>query len=91
MKFPLEVLKRVKDTVGDFPVGYRFLVNEWLPDGLEESESIFLAKSLEQEGIAYISAMGGTYESFFLPEIVKKAKRVGYIYSAVGLIKYRLS
>ncbi|MGD9174963.1 MAG: NADH:flavin oxidoreductase, partial [Desulfobacterales bacterium] len=87
IKFPLEVLKRVKDTVGDFPVGYRFLVDEWLPDGLKESESIFLAKSLEQEGIAYISAMGGTYESFFLPKIVKKAKRVGYMVSLAAAVK----
>lgn len=87
IQFPLEVLKRVKDTVGDFPVGYRFLVNEWLPDGLKESESIFLAKSLEQEGIAYISAMGGTYESFFLPEIMKKAKRVGYMVSLATAVK----
>ena len=87
IQFLLEVLKRVKDTVGDFPVGYRFLVNEWLPDGLKESESIFLAKSLEQEGIAYISAMGGTYESFFLPEIMKKAKRVGYMVSLATAVK----
>jgi 2,4-dienoyl-CoA reductase (NADPH2) len=87
IKFPLEVLKRVKDTVGDFPVGYRFLVNEWLLDGLKQSESIFLAKSLAQEGIAYISAMGGTYESFFLPEIVKKAKRVGYMVSLAAAVK----
>ena len=87
IKFPMEVLKRVKDAVGDFPVGYRFLVDEWLPDGLEECESILLAKSLEQEGIAYISAMGGTYESFFLPEIVKKAKRVGYMVSLAAAVK----
>ena len=87
IKFPLEVLKRVKDAVGDFPVGYRFLVNEWLPDGLKESESILLARRLEQEGIAYISAMGGTYESFFLPEIVKKAKRVGYMVSLAAAVK----
>ena len=87
IKFPLEVLKRVKDAVGDFPVGYRFLVNEWLPDGLKENESIFLAKRLEQEGIAYISAMGGTYESFFLPEIVTKAKRVGYMVSLAAAVK----
>lgn len=73
--------------MGDFPVGYRFLVNEWLPDGLKESESIFLAKSLEQEGIAYISAMGGTYESFFLPEIVKKSQRVGYMVSLAAAVK----
>ena len=87
IKFPLEVLKRVKDAVGDFPVGYRFLVNEWLPDGLKENESIFLAKRLEQEGIAYISAMGGTYESFFLPEIVTKSKRVGYMVSLAAAVK----
>jgi NADPH2 dehydrogenase len=87
IKFPMEVLKRVKDAVGDFPVGYRFLVNEWLPDGLKERESIFLAKSLEQEGIAYISAMGGTYESFLLPEIVKKSKRAGYMVSLASAVK----
>ena len=91
MKFPLEVLKRVKDAVGDYPVGYRFLVNEWLPDGLNESESVILAKNLEQEGIAYISAMGGTYESFFLPEIVKKAKRAGYMVSLAATVKKKVS
>ena len=40
IKFPLEVLKRVKDAVGDYPVGYRFLVDEWLPDGLKERERV---------------------------------------------------
>ena len=87
IKFPLEVLKRVKDAVGDYPVGYRFLVDEWLPDGLNTSESIILAKKLEHEGIAYLSAMGGTYESFFLPEIVKKSQRVGYMVSLAAAVK----
>jgi 2,4-dienoyl-CoA reductase (NADPH2) len=87
IKFPIDVLKRVKDSVGDFPVGYRFLVDEWLPDGLKENETIILAKNLEQEGVAYISAMGGTYESFFLPEIVKKAKRAGYMVSLSAAVK----
>jgi 2,4-dienoyl-CoA reductase (NADPH2) len=91
INFPIEVLKRVKDTVGDFPVGYRFLVDEWLPDGLKKSESIFLAGHLEQEGIAYISAMGGTYESFFLPEIVKKARRPGYMVSLAAAVKKNVS
>jgi NADPH2 dehydrogenase len=87
IKFPLEVLKRVKDTVGNFPVGYRFLVDEWLPDGLKAKESIVLAKGLEKEGVAYISTMGGTYESFFLPEIIKKAKRPGYMVSLAATVK----
>ena len=54
IKFPLEVLKQVKDKIGDFPVGYRFLADEWLPDGLHLEESITLAKALEENGIAYL-------------------------------------
>lgn len=87
IQFPLEVLKRVKDTVGDFPVGYRFLADEWLPDGLGLKESKVLAKALEKQGIAYLSVMGGTYESFFLPDIIRKSKKPGYMVSLAGAIK----
>jgi len=90
IKFPLEVLKRVKDTVGDFPVGYRFLADEWLPDGLNLKESVVLAKALEENGVAYISAMGGTYESFFLPEIIKKSKKPGYMVSLANTVKKKV-
>lgn len=87
IKFPLEVLKGVKDLVGNFPVGYRFLADEWLPDGLHLNESRVLAKALEENGVAYISVMGGTYESFFLPEIIKKSRRPGYMVSLAASIK----
>jgi NADPH2 dehydrogenase len=87
IRFPLEVLKRVKDMVGDFPVGYRFLADEWLPDGLRLKESLVLAEALAQNGVAYISVMGGTYESFFLPEIVKKSQRPGYMVSLAAAVK----
>jgi len=87
IRFSLEVLKRVKDLVGDFPVGYRFLADEWLPDGLHLEESTVLAKALEENGVAYISVMGGTYESFFLPDIIKKSQRPGYMVSLAAAIK----
>ena len=87
IKFPLEVLKAVKDMVGNFPVGYRFLADEWLPDGLHLEESKVLAKALEESGVAYISVMGGTYESFFLPDIIKKSRRPGYMVSLAKAIK----
>jgi 2,4-dienoyl-CoA reductase (NADPH2) len=87
MRFPLKVFKCVKDLVGDFPVGYRFLADEWLPDGLHVEESAILAKALEKAGVAYISVMGGTYESFFLPETVKKSRRPGYMVSLASAIK----
>jgi len=87
MRFPLDVLKGVKDTVGDFPVGYRFLADEWLPDGFTLPEASIFARNLANNGIAYISAMGGTYESFFLPEVVEKSKKPGYMVSLAAAIK----
>jgi 2,4-dienoyl-CoA reductase (NADPH2) len=87
MRFPLEVLKRVKDMVGDFPVGYRFLAHEWLPDGLHVNDSAVLAKALEEAGVAYLSVMGGTYESFFLPETTKKSRKPGYMVSLAEAMK----
>ena len=87
IRFPLEVLKEVKDTVGEFPVGYRFLADEWLPDGLKLPEASILARALAKNDIAYISVMGGTYESFFLPEVVEKSKKPGYMVSLAASIK----
>jgi 2,4-dienoyl-CoA reductase (NADPH2) len=87
IRFPLEVLKRVLDKVGDFPIGYRFLADEWLPDGLQVKESVVLAQALVENGVAYISTMGGTYESFNLPEVVKRSKKPGYMVSLAGAVK----
>ncbi|CAB5079652.1 NADH:flavin oxidoreductase/NADH oxidase [Olavius algarvensis associated proteobacterium Delta 3] len=87
IRFPLEVLKEVKDTVGNFPVGYRFLADEWLPDGLKLPEASVLARALSKNGIAYISTMGGTYESFFLPDVVEKSKKPGYMVPLAASVK----
>ena len=86
-RFALEVAAAVKGAVGDFPVGYRFLADEWLPDGLQLEESIQFAKALAAAGITYLSVMGGTYESFFLPEIVEKSKHEGYMVDLAAAIK----
>jgi 2,4-dienoyl-CoA reductase (NADPH2) len=87
MRFGLEVLSKVKVAVGDMPVGLRFLADEWLPDGLKLEESIPYAKALAREGIAYISAMGGTYESFFLPDVMQRSREDGYMADLAGEIK----
>ncbi len=90
-KFPLQVVSRVKAAVGDFPVGYRFLADEWLPDGLRLTESGQFAQALAAAGVAYLSVMGGTYESFFLPEIVEQSKRDGYMADLAAAIKRRVN
>jgi len=87
MKFPLEVVAAVKDAVGDFPVGYRFLAEEWLPDGLKLEESVVVAQALAAAGVAYLSVMGGTHESFFLPEVVERSKRPGYMVDLAAAVK----
>jgi NADPH2 dehydrogenase len=90
-RFAMEVLSRVKKIVDAFPVGYRFLADEWLPDGLQLKESIQFASSLAQAGIAYISVMGGTYESFSLPEIVQKSKEEGYMLNLAAEVRAKVN
>jgi 2,4-dienoyl-CoA reductase (NADPH2) len=86
-RFALEVVAGVLAAVGDFAVGYRFLADEWLPDGLQLDESKRFAVELARAGIAYISVMGGTYESFFLPAVVERSKAEGYMLSLAAEIR----
>ncbi len=90
-RFPMKVLSRVKAAVAPFPVGYRFLADEWLPGGLQLEASVQFAISLAQAGIAYISVMGGTYESFSLPEIVEKSKQEGYMLDLAAAVRAKVS
>lgn len=91
MKFPLEVLSAVKSAVGGLPVGYRFLADEYLDDGLKLDESAAFAKKLAEAGAAYLSVMGGTYESFMKPEIIEKSKSEGYMADLSEEIKKHVS
>ena len=90
-RFPLEVLREVKTAVGDFPVGYRFLADEWLPDGLKLVESVQYAHALAASGVAYLSVMGGTYESFFLPEVLQASRKEGYMVDLAAAVKKAVS
>lgn len=87
-RFPLEVVRAVKAAVGDFPVGYRFLADEWLPDGLKLAESVQCAKALAAAaGVSYISVMGGTYESFFLDDVIQASRKEGYMADLAAAVK----
>jgi 2,4-dienoyl-CoA reductase (NADPH2) len=92
LRFPLEVLEATQEAVGkDFPVGYRFLVNEWIPGGFGPPEDQPVAQALEKGGIAYLSIMGGTYESFFLPEVIERTAQDGHMSEPAGRIKQAVS
>jgi NADPH2 dehydrogenase len=91
MKFPLEVLSAVKAAVSPMPVGYRFLADEFLEDGLRLAESTQIAKALADAGVSYLSVMGGTYESFMLPDIIQKSKTEGYMADLAEAVKKNVS
>ena len=80
--FPLEVVRRVKEKLPkDFPVGFRMILREWVPDGIDLPEALAFAALLENEGIAYLSASVGTYNSILSQEILKEMDKTAYLES----------
>ncbi|WP_417520210.1 FAD-dependent oxidoreductase [Minwuia sp.] len=65
MRFPLEVIRAVRERVGrDFIVGIRLSMDEMVPGGMEVSEWIEVARTVEATGdIDYIMATAGVYQS----------------------------
>jgi 2,4-dienoyl-CoA reductase-like NADH-dependent reductase (Old Yellow Enzyme family)/thioredoxin reductase len=79
-RFPLEVVKKTRDKVGDrFVVGYRMSADEYVPGGLTLEETRAFAKMLETAGVDYVHVSGGIYESAphtLQPLYVEKAHNV---------------
>ncbi|MGW8159970.1 MAG: oxidoreductase [Desulfoprunum sp.] len=92
MRFPLEVVDAVLKEAGqDYPVGYRFLADEWLPDGLHPEETAVYARELENRRVAYLSVMAGTYDAFVLPEYQQREKEEAYMAHFASEIKKAVS
>lgn len=88
LRFPLRVFEAVREAVGpNFPVGHRFMAYEAVPGGLEVEESSIWAAELEKRGVAYLSVMFGTYESFMLPEYSEADRTEGFMAPYAGEIK----
>ncbi len=78
--FVRDVVSAVQGAVPDgFPVGYRLLVQEWVPDGIDLAEALALARVLEKMGVAYFSVSAGTYNSMFSPAVLKLTRRPSYL------------
>ncbi|MFH1489598.1 MAG: hypothetical protein ABII06_11910, partial [Pseudomonadota bacterium] len=78
--FPLAVLREVKRRLPEgFPVGFRLMLREWVPHGIDLPEAIAWARILEKEGISYLSGAVGTYNSLFTAAVRKQMKRPAYL------------
>lgn len=66
MKFPLEIIKAIRQQVGpSFPVSFRLSGNEHVPDGHTIEDSKRVARILESAGVNCLHVSGGVYESFW--------------------------
>lgn len=64
MRFPVELLKRIKSVVGEnYPVGFRFGAEEFVEGGITIKDSPALARMLEAAGFAYLSVTCGVPET----------------------------
>jgi len=64
MRFPLEVVAKVRSVVGDnVPVAYRMSADEKLEGGATVEDSIRLSIALEKAGVDLIDVSAGIYES----------------------------
>lgn len=66
MRFPLEILRGIRNKVGDvFPVSFRINGDDYVEGGLTLKETKTIAQMLEKEGVSVIHVAGSIYESIF--------------------------
>jgi 2,4-dienoyl-CoA reductase (NADPH2) len=88
MRFPLDVVSAVRAAVGeDYPVGYRFIADEYVPGGLTLADTQPFAKRVALLGVAYLSVMVGCYDSFALPNYLADDRKQAFMVPFAYAIK----
>lgn len=88
-RFPMEVAQVVREKVGDdYPLGYRFMVREYLDDGLSLEEGIeagkLIAKALNP---IYWSVTTGSHECLAHLAEQKKKPGIGFMMEEAAAVK----
>ncbi len=79
MRFPVEVVRRVREAVGnDFIIMFRLSMLDLVEDGSTMDEVIQLAKALEQAGVTIINTGIGWHEAR-VPTIVTSVPRAAFV------------
>ena len=76
----LDIIQAVQRNLpAGFPLGYRLIVREWVPDGINLNQAMTLARTLEKKGLAYLSPSVGTYNSMFSETARRQMAAPGYL------------
>jgi 2,4-dienoyl-CoA reductase (NADPH2) len=71
----------------DYPVGYRFMADEYVPGGLTVADTQPFAQRLAKIGVAYLSVMAGCYDSFNAPNYLADDRNQGFMVPFAHAIK----
>ena len=70
MRFPLEIVRGIKEALGkDFPLSFRLSADEFVKGGIEIAEAVQIAQALEEAGVDILHVSAGIYES--LPTLLE--------------------
>ena len=79
MRFPLEVVRRIREAVGEkFILMFRLSMLDLVEDGSEMGEVLQLAKALEEAGVTIINTGIGWHEAR-VPTIVTSVPRAAFV------------
>jgi 2,4-dienoyl-CoA reductase (NADPH2) len=87
MRFPLEIVERTKQLVGQsYSIMFRLSGDELIPGGNGLEQTKIIAKRLEDAGVVSFNVTAGWHESR-IPMITMDVARGGYVYLAEGIKK----
>jgi 2,4-dienoyl-CoA reductase (NADPH2) len=85
MRFGLEVIRKVREAVGDdVPVGIRIAGNDFMEGGHTNIESAVFAAEAEKAGVDAINVTGGWHETN-IPQLTSNVPPAGFLYLARGI------
>ncbi|MGD8983255.1 MAG: FAD-dependent oxidoreductase [Desulfobacteraceae bacterium] len=85
MRFGLEVIRKVREAVGDdVPVGLRIAGNDFMEGGHTNIESALFAAEAEKAGVDAINVTGGWHETN-VPQLTTNVPAAGFLYLARGI------
>ena len=91
-RFPLKIIDEIKNKLPEnIPVGFRLILDEKTKGGISTNDAMKFAEKLEHQGIAYLSATVGTYQSMFAPDVAKQLAKPGYLADLAKALRQRVN
>ncbi len=69
-RFPLEIVRALKECLGDTPLVYRFSADEFAPGGFTREDGVAFAAMLEDAGVDLLNISAGSARSTPIPWLI---------------------